>query len=98
MLHIKELDIGKDLNSEIISSWLRKHRNTYKSKILSTACGKWQKYLYMNEMPYPCCCSIKEEDCIFTELYYNLEKLIREDEPELFYINNIIKRTLKNFK
>lgn len=77
--------------------WLNKYKNEFYITCQNTNCGKWQKYINNNEMPYPCCCQIKDKDCIFLELYYNLESLVKEDEPDIFFIKNIIKRALNNY-
>lgn len=84
-------------NTDYISTWLNKYNQVFLKKTQNTNCGKWQKYLNNNEIPYPCCCHTKDKNCIFLELYYNLKSLVKEDEPDIFFINNIIKRALNNY-
>lgn len=79
---------------EQIHWWLKNYENEFYKAITNSNCGKWEKWLYKGEIPFPCCCAIKEKGCAFIELYYNLDKLTKENNPDLFYINNVIKSSL----
>jgi hypothetical protein len=38
----------------------------------SSECGKWNKWLLNNEIPYPCVCSTRNDGCIFMQVYHEL--------------------------
>ncbi len=96
-LLVELLNDTETLTVAKIENWIFNNKEYFKKGIENSICGKWQKYANNGETPFPCCCHTKEKDCLFIELYYNLENLVKEEEPDLFYITNIIQRTLKNF-
>lgn len=97
--YIHELEnLSTLLDLYYIKYWLFKYEEIYKEALFKSKCGKWLRLILIKEQPYPCCCPLKEIDCLFIELYYNLKKLIKADYPDSFYINNIIKRALNSFK
>jgi hypothetical protein len=44
--------------------------------IEKSKCTKWHKWFNDGEVPYPCVCIIRKEECIELELYYELQKVI----------------------
>lgn len=97
--YIEELqNLSNPLELNHIVWWIMKYEDEFYKALPISNCKKWHKWFYKDEKPFPCCCSIKEKDCLFIEFYHNLKNLFEEEEPDLFYVNNIIKRTLNNFK
>lgn len=96
--YIQELENLSSLDLYYVRYWLYRYEKVYEEILLKSKCGKWSRLVLINEEPYPCCCSVKEKNCLFVELYYNLNRLIVADYPDSFYINNIIQRTLNSFE
>jgi len=53
--------------------------------IQKTPCKKWHKWFYRGEVPYPCACPVRDEDCIELELYYELKKIINLYNQEAYF-------------
>lgn len=60
-----------------IHMWLIKYEKRFLNVINSTSCGKWHRWFINKEQPFPCCCPIRETECLFVELYYELAKVIK---------------------
>lgn len=87
--YIQELqDIAPILNMEHIIAWLGEHKNYYRFSISESSCRKWSKWIENNEKPFPCVCSIREEDCVFIELYYELNKITKQEYSSTEFITS----------
>ncbi len=71
--------IAPILNIGHIITWLGEHENYYKFLISESSCRKWSKWIEYNEKPFPCVCPVREKDCVFIELYYELSKIIKQE-------------------
>ena len=56
-----------------------KYETEFHNSINSSNCRKWYKWLNNQEKPFPCVCSIRENDCVFIELYYELSKITKQE-------------------
>lgn len=64
---------SNSLDIRYVRSWLIDHENYFRFLINESNCRKWSKWLNdKNTFIFPCVCSIREQDCIFIELYYKL--------------------------
>lgn len=78
--YIEELnETGQVLSIEHIISWLGKHENYYRFSISESSCRKWSKWIETNEKPFPCVCQIREKECVFIELFYELNKITKQE-------------------
>lgn len=73
------------LQMEHIAWWLIKHENYFKYSISESSCRKWSKWLNKGEKPFPCVCPLREQDCVFIELYYELDKISQLHKEENNY-------------
>ncbi len=75
--YIQELqNISKPLELPHIIWWLTKYEKIFQKTVIVSDCKKWYKWFYRDEKPFPCVCPTRPEDCIFIELYYELQKLL----------------------
>lgn len=72
------------LNPKQIQEWLFKHEGAYKQAINLSSCRKWTKWINHNEIPYPCVCPRREKACVFIELYYELDKILKQEYDSEF--------------
>jgi len=75
-------NLSSTIDIEHIKNWLIKYKNEFHNTINSNTCKKWSKWLNTNEKPFPCVCSSREQDCIFIEAYYELEKIAELHKKE----------------
>ncbi|RZK26085.1 MAG: hypothetical protein EOO43_03800 [Flavobacterium sp.] len=75
----------KVIDTTIIKSWLTKNESNFFEAIIKSHCKKWIKWSYYDEKPFPCVCQVREEDCIFIELYYELQRVIKLHEKEIYF-------------
>jgi len=88
---IKELiNKSSTLNLQQIQEWLSKHEDDYKHAINISSCRKWHKMTNHKEIPYPCVCQKREKTCVFIELYYELDKIIKQINCSEFHKSGII--------
>lgn len=96
--YIEELqNLSNPLELNHIIWWLMKYEDEYYKTLPITNCKKWYKFFYKDEKPLPCCCPIKEQDCVFIELYYDLERMTQEQTPNLTRLNKRINRNPQIF-
>lgn len=70
--------IQSNLNICEIKSWLTDNVEKVRLDISNSTCRKWENWLEDNSVHiYPCVCSVREQDCIFIEIYYKLYGLER---------------------
>lgn len=77
-----------------ILSWLVENENYCKYLINESNCRKWIKWLNNEEKPFPCVCPIKERDCVFIELFYELKKITKQKSNPEFYTSDLIELVL----
>ncbi len=81
------------LNVSQIEIWLSEYENYFKFLINESNCGKWSKWLKDKSVHiFPCVCPIREQDCIFIETYYELNKIL-----ELHHIRNHYKEVVSEY-
>lgn len=96
--YIEELqNLSNPLELNHIIWWLMKYEDEFYKSIPTTKCKKWYKWFYKEETPLPCCCPVREEDCVFLELYYDLDKMTQEQTPNLIRLNKRINRNPQIF-
>lgn len=97
---IQELPSNQNLEIEQITTWLDEYENYFYFLINETNCRKWSRWLEDKASHVlPCCCPKREEDCIFIELYYELNKLIQLNKKETYFKNLVDElNQLKNDK
>jgi hypothetical protein len=73
----------EDVSIQKIKLWLNENETIFKSSIDQSSCRKWSKWLEDKSIHlFPCCCPIREQDCIFIEIYYKLEKIVEMHSKE----------------
>lgn len=97
---IQELPSNQNLEIEQITTWLDEYENYFYFLINETNCRKWSRWQDdKTSHILPCCCPKREEDCIFIELYYELNKLIQLHKKEAYFKNLVDElNQLKNDK
>ena len=97
---IQELPSNQNLEIVQITTWLDEYENYFYFLISESNCRKWSKWLEDKTLhTLPCCCPKREEDCIFIELYYELNKLIQLHKKEAYFKNLVDElNQLKNDK
>jgi hypothetical protein len=53
--------------------------------IEKTPCRKWYRWFNNHDVPYPCVCPIRDEDCIQLELNYELYKVAQLHKQEILF-------------
>lgn len=78
--YIEELlNISNPLELNHIHWWLMKYEAEFNNSIDKSNCRKWDKWFKRNEKPFPCVCSTRENDCVFIDLYYELNKITKQE-------------------
>ncbi|MCU4190179.1 hypothetical protein M9Q43_13530 [Flavobacterium sp. HXWNR29] len=74
----------KNINE--IKSWLTDNSEKVKLDISNSKCNKWENWLEDKSTHiYPCICSKREQDCIFIETYYQLDRVIQLHQKEEYF-------------
>lgn len=74
------------LKVEYIKNWLSENEINLHYKVQETNCRKWTKWMKDKSTHiYPCVCPIREQECIFIETYYKLEKIILLHSRESYF-------------
>ena len=75
--------IKSNLSISEIKSWLTDNSEKVKLDISNSKCNKWENWLEDKSTHiYPCVCSKREQDCIFIETYYQLDRVIQLYQKE----------------
>lgn len=78
--------IKSNLNISEIKSWLTDNSEKVKLDISNSKCNKWENWLEDKSTHiYPCVCSNREQDCIFIETYYQLDRVIQLHQKEEYF-------------
>lgn len=78
--------IKSNLNISEIKSWLTDNSEKIKLDISNSNCNKWENWLEDKSTHiYPCICSKREQDCIFIETYYQLDRVIQLHQKEEYF-------------
>lgn len=78
--------IKSNLNISEIKSWLTDNSEKVKLDISNSNCNKWENWLEDKSTHiYPCICSKREQDCIFIETYYQLDRVIQLHQKEEYF-------------
>lgn len=67
--------IQSPLTINEVSNFLNENKKSFLEVVENTECRKWSKWIARNETPFPCVCPVRNEDCIFAEIYYELSKV-----------------------
>ena len=68
-------DFQNPLSLFDVVEFLRRENKSFKEISKTNDCRKWSKWIACNERPFPCVCPTRNEDCIFAEVYYELDKV-----------------------
>ena len=61
-----------------IQSFLESYRNELKLSIQNTECYKWTRWQKNNNIHvFPCVCPVRNKECIFIEIYFEVQKTYR---------------------
>ena len=83
---LSEFQINQPKGVKYIKNWLADNQNYFHFLINESCCRKWSKWVEDNSTHiYPCVCPIREQDCIFIETYYELEKVIELHKRENYF-------------
>lgn len=78
--------IKSNLSISEIKSWLTDNSEKVKLDISNSKCKKWENWLEDKSTHiYPCVCSNREQDCIFIETYYQLDRVIQQHQKEEYF-------------
>lgn len=78
------------MNIQNIKLWLNENETNFKSSINQSKCKKWENWLEDKSTHiYPCVCSNREQDCIFIETYYKLDRIVKFHQKEE-YFNSLV--------
>lgn len=81
-----ELQDNHPLKVEQIKIWLAENENYFYFLINESDCRKWSKWLEDKTIHIlPCCCPIREQDCIFIETYYKLLEIVELHSKEEYF-------------
>lgn len=73
-------------NISEIKSWLTDNSEKIKLDISNSKCNKWENWLEdKSKHIYPCICSKREQDCMFIETYYKLDRVIQLHQKEEYF-------------
>lgn len=82
----QELQKYQPLKAEKIKHWLVENENYFNFLINESSCNKWSKWLEDKSTHiYPCVCSKRQQDCIFIETYYQLDRVIQLHQKEEYF-------------
>ncbi|WP_026711778.1 hypothetical protein [Flavobacterium filum] len=74
----------KNINE--IKSWLTDNSEKVKLDISNSKCNKWENWLEDKATHiYPCVCSNREQNCIFIETYYQLDRVIQLHQKKEYF-------------
>lgn len=78
--------VKSNLNICEIKSWLTDNSEKIKLDISNSKCNKWKNWLEDKSTHiYACVCSKREQDCIFIETYYQLDRVIQLNQKEEYF-------------
>ncbi len=78
--------IKSNLSISEIKSWLTDNSEKIKLDISNSKCNKWENWLEdKSKHIYPCVCSNREQNCIFIEIYYQLDRVIQLYQKEEYF-------------
>lgn len=78
--------VKSNLNISEIKSWLTDNSEKIKLDISNSKCNKWENWLEDKSTHiYPCVCSKREQNCIFIETYYQLDRIIQLHKKEEYF-------------
>lgn len=78
--------VKSNLNISEIKSWLTDNSEKIKLDISNSKCNKWENWLEDKSTHiYPCVCSKREQDCMFIETYYKLDRVIQLHQKEEYF-------------
>ena len=82
--YIKELtNLETELTINQIQVWLKKYKSECLRVISFSECRKWARFISTGERPFPCVCETRVDECVFIELYFELNgtlKLLLQDK------------------
>lgn len=82
----QELLYNQPLKVEQIKTWLVENENYFNFLISQSNCNKWSIWLEDKSTHiYPCICSNREQDCIFIETYYQLDRVIQLHQKKEYF-------------
>lgn len=82
----QELQKYQPLKAKKIKHWLVENENYFNFLINESSCNKWSKWHEDKSTHfYPCVCSKREQDCIFIETYYQLDRVIQLHQKEEYF-------------
>ncbi|WP_452221428.1 hypothetical protein [Lacinutrix salivirga] len=81
-----------------INWWLIKYEDDFYNAIPKSNCRKWTKWIRDNSIHvFPCVCPIREQDCIFIEMYFELLKASELEKKEVHFEKLVIEyNVIKN--
>lgn len=83
---LSEFQINQPKEVKYIKNWLADNQNYFHFLINESNCRKWSKWVEDKSTHiYPCVCPIREQECIFIEAYYELEKVIELHKRENYF-------------
>ena len=75
------------INLENIQNWLISNNNKLNDSISTTECYKWTKWQKDNSIHvFPCVCPTRNNECIFIETYYEVQKAFLLIQKEQEYL------------
>lgn len=78
--------IKNNLSISEIKSWLTDNSEKIKLDISNSKCNKWENWFEDKSTHiYPCICSKREQNCIFIETYYQLDRVIQLHQKEEYF-------------
>lgn len=69
-----------------LHNWITQRTDQVQERSLNTDCLKWKKWIQNDEIPFPCVCSTRNEECIFMETYYELQQAYYLFQKERQYL------------
>lgn len=85
-MYTNQLPTNQTLEVNYIKTWLADNQNYFLFLINESNCRKWSKWLEDKSTHiYPCVCPIREQECIFIEAYYELQKVIELYKRENYF-------------
>ncbi|PVX46164.1 hypothetical protein C8C85_1990 [Flavobacterium sp. 103] len=85
---IQELQNNQPLKLGYINHWLKENSANFNMSIEKTECHKWKKW-QRNKSTFvlPCLCPTRNNECVFIDIYRELEKYVQYIKTEAFYKN-----------
>lgn len=69
-----------------IRSWLQENKDYVGHCLKQSACTKWTNYLKSGVKPTHCLCATRNDECLFIEVYYELDNLAKFQDKETEYL------------